>query len=197
MRFHFAVAAILFLALALQEFVPVSDWAYGARLLLVHTVFLSAAVAVPMPTMLLFALLAGFLWDARHHVPIYPEESSFGFLVQSEIPFGFTILLLALGGTFIQGLRPLFRRGRWELPVLMVGVCTAFILAVEYIVISFHRGGLEVRPELGWKMLMTSLFSALLSPFLLLFYSRVAHRTQYRIRMDGLRRRHTYDGDAL
>jgi hypothetical protein len=197
MRFYLLLALLLPTSFILQEFVPVFAWAYGSRLLVVHTVFLSAAVAVPFPAMLALALVSGLLWDARYHVPIYPDEAALGFVTQSEIPFGFTIFLFGLGGSLIQGLRPLFRRGRWELPVLMIGVCTGLILILEYLVLSFHRGGLSAPPELWWKLLMTSLFSALLSPFLLLFLTRAADRTKYRIRMDGLKRRHTYDGDAL
>ena len=197
MKFFLLLGFILLLSFILQEFLPVCEWAYGSRLLLVHTVFLAAAVAVPFPAMLVTAFGAGFLWDARYHVPVYPDEATLGILTQSEVPFGFTIFLFGITGTLIQGVRPVFRRGRWELPVFMIGLCTGIILLLEYLVISFHRGGLEVSGEFWWKLLMTCLFSSLVSPFLLLLLSRVAERMRYRIRMDGLKRRHTYDGDAL
>ena len=184
-------------AFVLQEFVPVFDWAYSSRLLLVHTVFLTIAVAVQFPAMLTLALITGFLWDARYHVPIYSNGESIGILTQSELPFGFTIFLFGLLGAIIQGVRPLFRRGRWELPVLMIGVCTALGMLLEYLVISFHRGGLEIPVELWWKLLMTALFSSLISPFLLLLLSRAADRVRYKIRLDGLKRRYSHDGDAI
>ena len=197
MRFFLLLGLLLALSFVVQEFLPVFDWAYGSRLLLVHTVFLAAAIAVPFPAMLAMAFTCGFFWDARYHVPIYPDEAALGILAQSEVPFGFTIFLFGITGALLQGVRPLFRRGRWELPVFMIGLCTGIILLIEYLVISFHRGGLEVSPEFWWKLLMTCLFSSLVSPFLLLVLSRVAERMRYRIRMDGLKRRHTYDGDAL
>jgi len=197
MRFFIVLGLLLLCSFIIQEFLPVIGWAYGSRLLLVHAVFLAGAVAVPFPAMLSMALVAGFFWDARYHIPIYPGEATFTILTQSEVPFGFTIFLFGLTGSLIQGVRPLFRRGRWELPVIMIGLSTALMLLLEYLVIGFHRGGLETPPELRWKLLMTSLFSALVSPFLLLLLSRVAERTRYRIRMEGLKRRHTYDGDAL
>lgn len=197
MKFFLLIGLLLALSFVVQEFLPVFDWAYGSRLLLVHTVFLAAAVAVPFPAMLAMALAAGFCWDARYHVPIYPDEASLGILTQSEIPFGFTIFVFGITGALIQGVRPLFRKGRWELPVLMIGVSIAVGLLLEYLVLSFHRGGMVAPPEFWWKLLMTALFSALVSPLLLLLLSRVAARTRYRIRMDGLKRRHTYDGDAL
>lgn len=188
---------LLAAAFVLQEFVPVFDWAYSSRLLLVHTAFYTFAVAIPFPAMLTLALVAGFVWDARYHLPVYTTDAMAGGFVQSELPFGFTIFVFGLMGALIQGVRPLFRRGRWELPVFMVGLCTALGLLLEYLVISFHRGGLEIPAELWWKLLMTALFSSLISPFLLLLLSRLADRVRYRIRMDGLKRRYTYDGDAI
>lgn len=197
MRFFLITLLLLPVSFVVQEFLPVFDWFYGSRLLLVHTVFLAIAAAVPFPAMLTAAFIGGFLWDARYHVPIYTDEGTLGVLTQSELPFGFTILLFGITGALIQGVRPLFRRGRWELPVFMIGLCTGLMLLIEYLVIGFHRGQLETPPEFWWKLLMTSLFSSLVSPFLLLLLSRVAERMRYRIRTDGLKRRHTYDGDAL
>ncbi len=197
MKFFGLVVLLLILSFILQEFIPVFDWAFGSRLLLVHAVFLAASIAVPFPTMLTMAMATGLAWDARYHIPIYPAEAAMGTFVQSEIPFGFTIFIFGIMGALIQGVRPLFKRGRWELPVFMIGLCTGLGLLLEYLIISFHRGGLETSPELWWKMLMTAMFSSLVSPFLLLLLSRAADRMRYRIRMEGLKRRHTYDGDAL
>ena len=197
MKFFALLVGMILLSFILQEFLPVFDWAYGSRLMLVHTVFLAAAVAVPFPAMLGLALITGLIWDARYHVPVYPDDVVAAMFTQSEIPFGFTILLFGLSGALIQGVRPLFRRCRWELPVFMIGLCTALSLLIEYLVISFQRGGHEISIELWWKLLMTALFSSLVSPFLLLLLSRVAGRMRYRIPTEGLKRRHTYDGDAL
>lgn len=197
MRFLLLVTLLVALSFFLQEFIPVFEWAYGSRLLLVHAVFLAVAIAVPFPMMLTLALLTGFIWDARYHLPIYPPDAVPGVMAHAELPFGFTIFVFGITGALIQGVRPLFRRGRWELPVLMIGLCTALGLLMEYLVISFHRGGLIFPPELWWKLLMTALFSALVSPFILLLLNRLADWVRYKIRMDGLKRRYSYDGDTL
>lgn len=197
MRFFLILVLLMPVSFILQEFIPAFDWAYGSRILLVHTAFYAIAITVPFPVMLLFAMATGFVWDARYHLPIQTADAVSGDLVGVELPFGFTIFLLGLTGALIQGVRPLFRRGRWELPVFMIGACTFIVLILEYLVISFHRGDLATPPELWWKVLMTSLFSALVSPFLLLLLSRLADQTRYRIRMEGLKRRHTFDGDAI
>lgn len=197
MKFFLAALLLILLTFLLQEFIPVFDWVYGSRLLLVHTAFYAVAIAVPFPAMLLFAFLTGFLWDARYHLPLASAEGIADGYAASELPFGFTIFLLGLTGALIQGVRPLFRRGRWELPIVMIGGCTALVLLLEYLVISFHRGALILSGEFWWKVVMTSLFSALVSPLLLLWLARVAVQTRYRLQTEGSKRRHTYDGDAF
>ncbi|MCG8599848.1 MAG: hypothetical protein MI807_06885 [Verrucomicrobiales bacterium] len=197
MRFFPYVTLLLLASFFVQEFIPPFEWAYSSRILLVHITFLAIAAAVPFPAMLFFAFTGGFIWDARYHIPIYPTDAAAGVFTQAELPFGFTIFIFGLTGALIQGVRPLFRKGRWELPVLMIGICTALGLLLEYLVISFHRGGLEIPPELWWKLLMSGLFSALVSPFLLLLLSRLAARSRYRLRSEESYRRHNYDGDAI
>lgn len=196
MKLFCLVLALLLLSLILQEFMPVFEWAYGARLLLVHTVFFAVAVSVPFPAMLMLALATGFLWDARYYVPIYADGGTSGLLGQAELPFGFSILLFAVAGAIIQGVCPLFRKGRWELPILLIGLCTALVLVLEYLVIGFHRGALAASPEFWWQVVMTALFSSLVSPFLLLLLSSVAG-PRSRARFGGPQRRQRHDGDAL
>ena len=191
MIYYPIVAVLLLLSFVGQEFMPAIEWAYYARLLLVHTTFFCVAVTVPYPMMLLLAVVTGFLFDARYHVPVHLPGSS-----QSELVFRFTILLFGLMGSLIQGVRPLFRRGRWELPVILIGVCVFGCLVIQYLVISFHRGGLFLKAEMWFQMLMTSLFSMLAAPLILLLLSRLAKRCGFRIRLEGITRRFSY-GDPL
>jgi len=172
-----------------QEFIPFFGWAYGSRLLLVHSVFYASAVSVPFPVMLIFAFAAGFIWDCRYHFPI--QAVTEGGAAGLEIPFGFSILVFGLLGIFIQGVRPFFRIGRWELPVLMVGICTLLGLLMEYFMISFHRGSFVTTGGFWLFLLMTSLFSILLAPFLLLLFSRLASLTGFKIHMEGITRRYS------
>ncbi len=198
MIYFFFVTLAIALSFFVQEFIPFFVWAYYSRMLVVHTVYYCVAVSVPFPVMLLLALLTGFVWDARYHIPIHVmNTASVSESVQVELPFGFTIFILGLMGAFIQGVRPLFRRGRWELPVFLIGFCVSLGLLLEYSLISFQRGGLEIPMEFWWKILMTGLFTTLLSPFLLLLFSRLASRVGYKIQMSGASRKYRYDGDAF
>jgi len=99
-------------------------------------------------------------------------------------------------GSVIQGVRPLFRRGRWEMPVILIGICVFGCQVIQYLVISFHRGGLFLTAEMWFQMLMTSLFSMLAAPLILLLLSRLAKWCGYRIRLEGITRRFSY-GDPL
>ncbi len=196
MIYFLLIIAVLGLTFFLQEFLPMLEWAYYSRMLLVHSAFFCAAVTVPYPLMLALAFFTGYIWDARYHVPVYSAEGLTG-TPSPEIPFGFTILLFGLLGSFIQGVRPLFRRGRWELPVFMVGVCTLVGIMIEYLLISFHRGGFIWTTELWFKILMTSLFSMLAAPFILLLFSKMAKWTGYKIRMEGITRKYSFYGNTF
>ncbi len=198
MIYFIFVTLAIGLSFFIQEFIPFLAWAYYSRLLLVHTVYYCAAVSVPFPVMLLLALFTGFIWDARYYIPIHTTNEIAGVPSgQLELPFGFTIFIFGLMGAFIQGVRPLFRRGRWELPVFLIGLCVSLGLVLEYFLISFQRGGLEVPMELWWKILMTGIFTTLVSPFLLLLFSRLANRVGYKIQISGPSRKYTYDGNAF
>ena len=181
------VFLLLALSFVIQEFLPVFESLYHARILFVHTVFFCAAVTVPFPVMLLLALASGFVWDARYFVPLGEG---------SELVFGFTVLLFGLAGAFIQGVRPLFRRGRWELPVFMIGLATFGVLLAEYLILSFERGGLYFPKEIWLKMSMTALFTTALSPLILLALSLLAKKVGFKIRMEGITQR-AYHGDTL
>lgn len=182
MIYYVLVFAAVVAAWILQEFIPAAHWAYDARLLLLHSVYFCAAITVPFPVMLGLAFVAGFLWDARYHVNLGEGTG--------ELAFGLTVLLFGFAGAFLQGIRPLFRRGRWELPVLMVGLASFGVLMVEFLVISFQRGGLAFFSGLWLKVLVTSLFSMLAAPALLYFFSALARRVGYRIRMEGIARKY-------
>ncbi len=196
------------LALILQDFIPAFDWAYGSRIFLVPVVFFACSVSVPFPVMLLFAFATGFIWDARNLVsPDYAEkftpgvpELHFGDIGQAAVQletaiphsgatFGFSIFLYLLLGSLMQGIRPLFRRGRWELPVLMTGIGTFLLLLLEYLWINFRRGGFVFPVEIWYHLLTTALLSMFVAPVIFFLIDTLARLSGYRIRYTGLTNR--------
>lgn len=210
MTFTVLLFAVTGLALILQDFIPAFDWAYGSRIFLVPVVFFACAVSVPFPVMLILAFATGFVWDARNLVnPDYAEKLAQGMtagdvhfgdiaqmagqleiaIPQSGTTFGFTIFLYALLGSFMQGIRPLFRRGRWELPVLMTGVGTFLLLLLEYLWINFRRGGFAFPVEVWYYLLSTALLSMFIAPLIFFLIDTLARLSGYRIRYTGLTKR--------
>ena len=210
MIFPLLLFVITGLGLILQDFIPAFDWAYGSRIFLVPVVFFACSLSVPFPLMLLVAFFTGFLWDARNLVnPDYTEKIVAGqagsnihfgdvgqmaYQLETAIPhtgatFGFSIFLYILLGCMMQGIRPLFRRGRWELPVLMTGVGTFLLLLMEFLWINFRRGGFVFPLEVWYHLLTTALLSMFVAPLIFFLLHTLARLCGYRIRHTGLNRR--------
>ncbi|MEM0896265.1 MAG: hypothetical protein AAGJ79_05205 [Verrucomicrobiota bacterium] len=168
------------MTLRLHDFVPPFAWGYDAKLMLFPVAFYAAAVVVPFPVMLLFAFTMGLLWDGRYAVITGNE--------QIDLEFGYSILLFALMGSLMQGIRPMFRRGRWELPVLMVGIATMSYLVVEFLFLNFRRGEFYFPKEIWYKIWTSALLSVLVAPFFFLGLHWLAKKTNFKIRYEGLYR---------
>ncbi len=131
MRFNLATFAIVFVALIIQELIQPFEWAHGAFLFIGAVAFFCCAISVPFPVMLGLAFFTGYIWDSLHVIIPTDIEYSNPKAALKDIRFGYSILLFAVLGAFMQGLRPLFRRGRWELPIILTGVGTFLFLLIH------------------------------------------------------------------
>lgn len=207
MLFNVSVIALMCITFFAEEFVPAVEIAQNARLFLAPVFFFCAAVAVPFPTMLLLALMTGFVWDARY-VQLIAEDRAMeqlaqvssvggygGFsagLASNGLGFGHSIIMFGVLGCLMQGIRPLFKKGRWELPVFMVGFVTMVWLLVQFIIITFLRGDVFFPQEVWLKMVSDTLMAMLASPLIYLVLHTLARATNYEIKYEGLRYR--FDG---
>ena len=190
--FTAAIFVLMCVAFLIQEFIPAMQIAYNAHLMLVPVVFFAAAVTLPFPLMLAMAFFTGFVWDARHL--LYQSSDEAVNLFQAgggdvDLALGYSILLFGLMGAFMQGIRPLFQRGRWELPVIMIGAATLVWLVLEYLLINFRAGDFFFPKAIFVKALTAALLSMVVAPFIFILYHRVAALCGYQIRYDGLRNR--------
>lgn len=167
----------------LQDFLPPISWAYDARFLIVPMLFFAISVTVPFPVMLGYAFVTGFLWDARHVLIVGPTLTTGQSM---DLEFGYSIVLYGLMGSLMQGIRPMFRQGRWELPILMSGVATFLLLLLEYLLINFRRGEFFFPQPVWYKIGTSAIFAMLLSPLFFVFVYWIARKTGYRIRFEGL-----------
>lgn len=183
---------LILVSMLLQDFIPIIPWAYQATLNLVYVTFFACAISVPFPVMLLLAFFTGFLFDAKNLVlsadlDVIQQAKNLGVVLPSTgATFGFSIFLFALFGSFMQGIRPLFRKGRLELPVLMCGLGTFLMLLFEYLWINFRRGGFFFPKEIWYFITTTALLSTLVAPFAFFFIHKLAKFSGYHIRYEGL-----------
>lgn len=208
MLFNIIVVILMVCAFVVEEFIPAIPIAQHARLFLAPVFFFSAAVAVPFPVMLLLAFMSGFMWDARHLQVVVPDsiaEAVAGFGETStgagynaamssgmDLRFGVSIIMFGVIGTVMQGIRPLFKKVRWELPVLMVGLVTAFWLSIQYLVLTFLRGEIFFPFDVLSKLITDTLLAMLAAPVIFLVLHMLAKVTNYEIKYEGLRYR--FDG---
>jgi hypothetical protein len=197
MIFNPLVLLLLLLSFVLQEFVPSVEMVFHSKLFLPAAFFFAAAVATSFPMMLVLAFVAGFIWDARFlPTPMVKEVNSpiileaIGndpmALAGGEISFGISIVLFALFGVLMQGIRPMFKRGRLELPVFMVGVATFGWLTVQYLIMTFIRGSFSFPQAVWMKMITASLLAMLVAPLLFLLLHGLARLMSHEIRYEGL-----------
>jgi hypothetical protein len=171
-----------------QEFLPPlvldsDDGTMQVFFLLPWVTFYALSLAVPYPLMLIFALVTGFLWDARAAVVLDPVE----------FRLGTTVAFFALFGSFTQGVRPLFRKGNWFFPTLMVGTAVFFHLLGEFVLVCFVRGSVEISRDVWCKVLLSTLVASIMAPFLLYFISQTAKKCGYQLHQGQFTfRRHTH-----
>ncbi len=203
MLFHPISIILLLLTFMVQEFIPGLEIAQFATLFLPAVFFFSASVAAPFSMMLVLAFITGFIWDARHLPGVVESmagaEDIFGTGADLELgagshplPFGLSIVFFGMLGTLMQGIRPLFKRGRLELPVLMVGLATFLWLLSQYLVITFLRGSLQFPAGVWSKMITDTLLAMLAAPLIFLLLYSLARLSSYEIKYEGLRYR--FDG---
>ncbi len=185
--YHFSLLALLLTACILQQFSPAFAGMHEARILVLPLVFLCCAVTISPVPMLALAFLGGFLWDAQHLLGphggdpgVYPDS-------KEGLRFGYSIVLYALMGFFMQGIQPLFRRGQWHVSALLSGVAIFLYLSAEYLLITFVRGGLVVTRGLVLKITFTSLLTMFLSPLVFWVLFRLAGLFNYTIEYEGLK----------
>lgn len=198
--FSVLVFGLTGLAFLVQEMLPSIPWAYDAVLCLVPVVFFSGAITVPYPVMLLLAFFVGSVSDARHVIAEVPAQELVTMLggddavhqaprashASSHLSFGYSIFLYGLLGSLMQGIRPLFRRGRWELPVLMTGIATFLLLLLTYLVMEFRSGDFAFPANVWYYMLSSSLLSMVVAPVMFLLLYRLSRAANYQIRFEGL-----------
>lgn len=129
--------------------------------------------------MLLLAFIGGILWDAHCSLaPIHADLEVYKNPVES-LRFGYSILLFGAMGFLMQGLKPVFRQGKWQFSALLTGVAIFLYLTAEFILISFVRGEFTFSRSIGRLLFYTSLLTMLFSPLIFWMLYRIAKTFNY------------------
>ena len=162
------------LAYIIQNFLPPMSDLHGAHVLLVPMVFCYAAMILPFPAMLVAAIFTGFLSDLLYLHVVAGKV---------EIPIGYSIIFFVLFGCLASGFCSAMEN-RNSLPfIILSALGTSLFLLVQFVLITFIRGGIIVAPAVGWRILAPGLIAGLIAP---LFYWTVSHMD--RLLPDGSRK---------
>lgn len=170
-RYTVSLLLLLLLAIIAQQFLPGLP-GVRARFLLVPLVFLCCAVTVDMPAMLLLAFLGGFLWDAQNALGP-PGGDPEVYTPLGSLRFGTSIVLYAMMGLLMQGIRPLFQRGRWQVSIPIAGFALFLYLLAEYLLLAFVRGDLMLSFPILRQMVLSSGMTMIFAPIILLILTRL------------------------
>lgn len=185
--YHLSLIAMLLAACVVQQFCPALEGLYEARILVLPLVFLCAAVTVDVAPMLLLAFVGGFLWDAQHILGAHGGNPEVYVDANEDVRFGYSVVLYAMMGFFMQGIQPLFREGKWHISALLSGVAIFLYLLAEYLFITFIRGDFIFNRALFLKISFTALFTMLLSPLVFWVLFHLAGLFHHTIRYEGLK----------
>ncbi|MDB4142560.1 hypothetical protein N9733_03745 [Akkermansiaceae bacterium] len=187
--YHISLIGLLLLSCIVQQFLPPINAWYDARVLLVPLVVVCSAATVPTAGMLILVFLGGFLWDAQQILNPVGETTEVYHSQVESMKFGYSILLFAFMGFLMQGIQPLFKQGKWYLSAMLTGVAMFLYLTVEYLLLSFIRGGFDITSGVFNQIGLTSLITMLASPIVFWILFQIANLCRHEISYDSLRQR--------
>jgi hypothetical protein len=166
--FFLLLMALMYVALVLQHYVGAFP-GMGGQILLLPLIFFYAAAALPLWAMLTAAFFCGLMWDCLMNLVIDGR---------TETIFGWSILLYGALGAVMNGLHPLFMRGRWVFLCIVSGILTSLMVLIEYVVLTFRREPFAlIWPADVWhRVLSSGLVVALASPIVFIALNWVGRR---------------------
>ena len=188
-RYFGSVLLLVLLAVILQQFLPAITPLASARVLPLALVFLCAAVTVPAPVMLLLAFLCGFITDLENTIGPHTGDPLIYSNPVEQLRFGYSIALYGLIGMLMQGIRPLFLRGNWQLSAILAGISLFIYLLVEFLLINFIRGDFSFGGHTLMKITLSSALTTIFCPIVFWILFALANRFEFTIRDEPQRKR--------
>ena len=191
-KYIISITLLILAACMLQQFLPSIGGLHGARVLILPLVFLCAAVSVNFASMLMLAFICGFLWDAQNALGPSGGDIEIYTSPVENLRFGYSIILYAMMGLLMQGIQPLFKRGKWHISSLLAGIAIFFYLFAEFLLINLVRGDFVFPRAAFYRIYLTSALTMLFSPFIFWLIFQLASACHHTIRYTGLKKEHSY-----
>ena len=177
---------LLLFAFILRQFIPVFPEFHHVRFFLVPLIFICAAVTLDVIGVLLLSFVCGLLWDAQHIIlPVVGDPEVYPELV-TTLKFGYSIFLFAIAGFVMQGVKPLFQQGKWQVSVFVTGIALFLYLIIELMLLSFIRGHIVLTRDILKFVFYSSVITMLFSPVVFLILFKLAEAYRYQISYRGL-----------
>ena len=136
--------------------------------MLVPLIFLCVSSALTYSSTLMFALIAGFLWDAENTLAPFQATTEIDIEQVGNLKFGFSIILFGFCGFLVklaQGLIPL--RGIL-INTLLVLVIFHVYLCLEWLALGFVRGVFPLNFSVWLRIFYSATSSSFIAPVVLL-----------------------------
>lgn len=154
----------VFIAFVVQHALPPMADLHGARVLLVPLVFCYAAMVLPFPAMLAAAFYTGLFSDLFYlHIT--------GGVV--EIPLGVSIIFFVILGCLAYGCRYGRKAANVWTFALVGGLGTSAFLLMQFLMITWHRGGWEWTLVVAWRVIAPGVMAFLIAPLFHLVASNI------------------------
>ncbi len=191
-RYSIITILLLLASFVLLQFMPAFTGLNQSRIFVVQLIFLCCAVTVGQPTMLILAFLGGFFWDA--HCALGPNGGDPRVYTQpvESLRFGYSIFLFAVMGFLMQGIQPLFKKGKWYLSAALSGIVIFLYLAAEYVIVNFVRGDFVLSEATVVQVAYSSVLTMLFSPLVFWLLFRIARACHHSIIPEANRRRRRF-----
>lgn len=175
LAYPISLIGILLLSCLLQQFIPAITAWYDARILILPLVVLCGSSTVSAAGMLALTFLGGFLWDAQNLIISELGDRQIYHTASDSLQFGYSIILYALMGFLMQGIRPLFQQGKWYLSVTFAGVAIFLYLFIEHLMRSFMTAEFSLQGGTLEQIGATTLLTTMLSPLVFWILFKVAN----------------------
>jgi len=169
--FILLLAVVMFFSLIIQLLNVVPG--FGGQVLLLPVAFFYAAAALPLWAMLVMAFFAGLMCDCLTALPIDMDGKMF-----SDTFFGWNILLYGAVGSVMNGLHPLFLRGRWPIHCIVTGLLTSLLVLIEFVRVTLHREPFAFAwsPAVLNRIIGSGLSALVVAPFLFIVLNWIGRR---------------------